>query len=79
MTAPLVDLFGQELEVLGTCPSCGAPRTRPKGTTHGPTWVHRDGCLRPPKLGDHMEAREWTEQSIERDYVEARDRGDFRV
>lgn len=79
MSEPLTNCLGEELEVLATCGRCGAPRTRPVGTREGPTQFHRNGCMQAVTLGDHHEARDWTEQSIERDYVEARDRGDFRV
>lgn len=74
---PLRNIFGDDLEVLGHCPRCKAPKTRPVGTKDGATLMHKPGCGTALGNEGHKEAVEWSEQSMERDYVTMKARGDF--
>ena len=66
--AVLRNCFGDELEVIGECSTCGAPHTRPVGTDHGPSVFHAAGCTRTGiPFGDHHNTRMVIEQSKARD------------
>lgn len=72
MTAPLYNALGDELEVIDTCSTCGAPKTRPKGTDHGPTVIHVNGCRRGGvPFGGHADTRSVIEQSKARDAAQS--------
>jgi hypothetical protein len=77
MSEYVTDCFGERCRVLDRCSSCGAPRYRREGE-RGWQQFHKD-CLRAGSIGNegHVQAKEWSEQSMERDHKEARDRGDF--
>lgn len=68
----MTDRFGNELEVVGECGSCGAPAMRPRGTTWGPTTIHENGCTRTGvPFGDHHETRNQIEQCKARDAAQS--------